>query len=731
MAFNKFRLGATKERPSPVPIAAAVCQPPSRGQEASVQHPSNDKNSAFQKDRSKQIIYPKSSSSTNDPRVRCNKRDTHKLRGTTCVECRNSKSRCQNNSTGVGRCLRCLQKNKQCTVYLPSQIASADDSTTLANSHPLSNQLQVQQPLSKTSLSDHHCTERRLEIDSNLDMHASPAIQQKVAQPTSTSLQLSCSGSDQIGHMAKYIFSSKITEEIFHRYLDIFAPKCPIVVFPAGTTAELVQETKPLLFLSIMSIASAGYCTITQQRDLANKVRLYLAERAVVRGEKSIELVQALQIVSFWYRAPDDYKQMNLNQLASIATTMAIDLGLDRIEVSKPTSSDNEMWDRAEAQRVWLGCLLLSASLSLILRRPNSLAWNSQYDDYAADLRRTKTSPTDEFLCLIVKTECICHAVNQELSLSDSTTLASLSDLNTLSKVQKFKTQIECLPLEQVPSLKKSLAEFGRFASLLYAHELVLHVNHNIDEFRAPFSVKSLETCNFINMHDLHPSRIFMLRTIIQAAQGLLDVFLKLSTSDMIALPPHIYGGRVIYAVVLLLKLHKALRSSGRAISEYVTADELRLEVYIEHLVLVSRSLIAKDDRSALSRAFLVMPQLSQWLHTYQSKSRPPSDSDKIEMMEGIPFLAEDRLSSTAIQTPTAALSDPSVHVQTPTITHLGPLNGFGQSNVPLQPSKASDNPVVHNGGSGLEQNRHELASDSWFWEFFNVEMLHQNAHSS
>ncbi|KAJ5158647.1 uncharacterized protein N7500_008298 [Penicillium coprophilum] len=562
-------------------------------------------------------------------------------------------------------------------------------------------------------------------------MHASPAIQQEVTQPTSTSLQLSCSGSDQIGHMAKHVFSSKIAEQIFHRYLDIFAPKYPIVVFPTGTTAELVQETKPLLFLSIMSIACAGYCTITQQRDLANKVRLYLAERAVVRGEKSIELVQALQIVSFWYRAPDDYKQMNLNQLASIATTMAIDLGLDRIELSKPTSSDNEMWDRAEEQRAWLGCLLLSASLSLILRRPNSLAWSSHYDDCAADLRRTKTSPTDEFLCVIVKTECICHAVNQELSLSDSTTLASLSDQNTLSKVQKFKTQIECLPLEQVPSLKKSLIEFGRFASLLYTHELALHVNHNIDEFRAPFSVKSLETCNFIDMHDLHPSRILMLRAIIHAAQGLLDVFLKLSTSDMIALPPHIYGGRVIYAVVLLLKLHKALRSSGRAISEYVTADELRLEVYIEHLVLVSRSLIAKDDRSALSRAFLVMPQLSQWLHTHQSKSRPPSGSDKTEMMEGIPFLGGDRLSSAAIQTPTAALGDPSVHVQTPTITHIGPLDGFGQSDVPLQPSKASDYPVVHNGGPGIEQNRHELASDSWFWEFFNVEMLHQNAYSS
>lgn len=148
---------------------------------------------------------------------------------------------------------------------------------------------------------------------------------------------------------------------MFHRYLDDFAPKCPIVVFPSGTTAALVRETKPLLFLSILSIASAGYCTVAEQRDLAIEVRVYLADRAIAQGEKSIELVQAFQVASFWYRAPDDYQRMNLNQLASITTTMAIDLGLDKIEVSKPGDRARDPWDRVEAERAWLGCFLLSA----------------------------------------------------------------------------------------------------------------------------------------------------------------------------------------------------------------------------------------------------------------------------------------------------------------------------------------------------------------------------------
>lgn len=134
-----------------------------------------------------------------------------------------------------------------------------------------------------------------------------------------------------------------------------------MVVFPPGTTATLLRETKPLLFLSILSVAAAGCCTIEKQKILAAEFRGYLAESVIVRGEKSLELVQALQVASLWYRATGHYTQMNLNQLAHMATTMAMDLGLDKIEVLEPVGKFQDNWIRVEAQRAWLGCFLLSA----------------------------------------------------------------------------------------------------------------------------------------------------------------------------------------------------------------------------------------------------------------------------------------------------------------------------------------------------------------------------------
>jgi hypothetical protein len=156
-------------------------------------------------------------------------------------------------------------------------------------------------------------------------------------------------------------FGPSIAEQIFHRYTGKYVPICPVVVFSPGTTAGHVRETKPLLFMSILSVASAGFCTLDRQRQFALDARNFLAEIAIFKGEKSLELIQSLLIVSFWYRAPENYARTNQNQLASVALSLAIDLGLDRIEGSGTPDRTDAMWKRAEAQRAWLGCFLLCA----------------------------------------------------------------------------------------------------------------------------------------------------------------------------------------------------------------------------------------------------------------------------------------------------------------------------------------------------------------------------------
>lgn len=195
----------------------------------------------------------------------------------------------------------------------------------------------------------------------------------------------------------------------------------------------------------------------------------------------------------------------------------------------------------------------------------------------------------------------------------------------------------------------------------MYAHELALHINHNIDEFAAPFAANSLRKCSFIDAQDLNASHLLILQTVIVASRGLLDTFLKLSITDMLALPPYIYGGRVIYAIVLLMKVHKAITTSAKGSGGIIKADELRVEAYLEQLVVISKLLIANDESNALSRAFLIMAQLRDWFYLHLFKK--PSSADETNAIGGSPIQTDNdngQLNYT-FHVPTGTLSGSSV----------------------------------------------------------------------
>lgn len=68
--------------------------------------------------------------------------------------------------------------------------------------------------------------------------------------------------------------------------------------------------------MAILSAVSAGGCTPDQHRHFALKARHFLIEVAIFEGEKSLELIQALLVVLFWYRALDTmYEQIKINLL--------------------------------------------------------------------------------------------------------------------------------------------------------------------------------------------------------------------------------------------------------------------------------------------------------------------------------------------------------------------------------------------------------------------------------
>ena len=165
------------------------------------------------------------------------------------------------------------------------------------------------------------------------------------------------------------IIDAATAADIFHNYTKNMACHMPFVVFPPNVSAGDIRRTKPILFLAILSVAAGRYRPDLQPL-LQKEITKVYADSVIYKGEKSIELLQALQISTIWYW-PENHKDTRPYQLSHVASIMAISMGLNLDKHSKRNSSGSlGLWkDRGptvdtsslDCRRAWLGCYFLSA----------------------------------------------------------------------------------------------------------------------------------------------------------------------------------------------------------------------------------------------------------------------------------------------------------------------------------------------------------------------------------
>jgi hypothetical protein len=148
----------------------------------------------------------------------------------------------------------------------------------------------------------------------------------------------------------------------FQRFHTEMCVYFPIVVFPAATTAQEIRSQKPILFLSILA-AGIGVFQPGMQTLLSDELTFILADRIMYRGERSLELVQALLVLMIFYSRPRHQKELNFNQTIHIAATMALDLGMGR-RSKKGAFNEKPLFPGVsvvETRRTWLGCYYMCA----------------------------------------------------------------------------------------------------------------------------------------------------------------------------------------------------------------------------------------------------------------------------------------------------------------------------------------------------------------------------------
>ncbi|KAK3676704.1 hypothetical protein LTR78_003480 [Recurvomyces mirabilis] len=397
------------------------------------------------------------------------------------------------------------------------------------------------------------------------------------------------------------LINPEMASDVFGVYINKLAPHLPAVVFPPGTTAEQLFKDKPILYVSILSAASFGTLHPDITRALAREAVGAVADCVVRNGAKSLELIQAMQVMALWYKPPEKAEQTNFYQIIHMAAVMALDIGLGkRFNPAKsrrgfggpnanfapgPHKTLPQDSDTLEARRAWLGCYYLCASASMVLRRPNLVRWTNYMKECIEVLESHPDAyPSDKLFCQHVKIQHICEDIGLQFLMDDNTATISITDPKVSYALNVLENQLKTWK-EQVPQECRGPGlQFFEHVCSLYLHEIALHFNHNIEDFRLPFTEESLKSVN--NTADtLTTNQIAALEACLKAAHGILDTMLSYETETIKSLPMLLFFVRCVYAIVILIKMHVAVCTPNSELGKMMKPQDLKVDYYIDKLI--------------------------------------------------------------------------------------------------------------------------------------------------
>lgn len=313
-----------------------------------------------------------------------------------CEACRQLKVRCEPDSSHPsGSCKRCAKTGRNCVVTAPTRKRQKKTDTRVAELErkidALTASLQAQgDPVPNkpgpVATSEEDPGRRWLGAqDQNQDQgrangslagrkrvstgevkESSTAVDGPESEPTPVWCQQPLPERMEPDVIDRGLVDVEAATAAFDRYVNDMAPLVPFIVFPAGTKMEDIRRAKPILLHAIIA-AAIGPIQPSSQLALTHEFYKVVADRVVVRGEKSLELVQAINVNWIWYLPPDHFEELKFYQVVHMAVVMGMDIGMNRRAIAnrkpfnlirdlvgkRPSSLDP---DSPETRRAWLAC---------------------------------------------------------------------------------------------------------------------------------------------------------------------------------------------------------------------------------------------------------------------------------------------------------------------------------------------------------------------------------------
>ncbi|RAL11917.1 putative C6 transcription factor (War1) [Aspergillus homomorphus CBS 101889] len=383
------------------------------------------------------------------------------------------------------------------------------------------------------------------------------------------------------------LVSADIAAEAFSRFNEEMALQIPMVVFPSGTKMEDVRRKKPVLFHAIIAVA-IGTIQPQTQIPLINDFYKVIAERIVIKGEKSLELVQALLVCCNWYTPPDNFEELKFYQLTHMAVTLAMDVGLYRKSMPRgkqltlikdiiaKKSTEVLDPDSPETRRTWLSCYFVAVQVAVSLRRVNLVRWLPYMDECVEILEKSPDAlPSDKAMVRWAKLAQIIEEIYTQFSSDEIPSVVSFSDPKSLYTLKVLEKQLEQWKRETLPEHYSPIIQQAYSIVNLYLHENAMHVDYGKDEART-------------NRDDVPgPTRathISALSSCLTSIHEALDTICAIDAEKLVSAPT-VSLARTSFAVVALIKLYAMVFAPETRLGQVMDASSLKMEYYLDKVI--------------------------------------------------------------------------------------------------------------------------------------------------
>jgi hypothetical protein len=263
-----------------------------------------------------------------------------------------------------------------------------------------------------------------------------PPVTKASIEPSITSGPKDFLGSSEHDIIDRGIISEDLARELMHIWRTGLVNACPGITIPEHWTVFDLRANKPALFHAIMAAAAQSKGSELSDKLHEEAVLLY-ARSAFIKGEKSVQAIQALIVSVVYYSPFKTPGQLQIYQWVNMAASMALELGLTSkprtheqlpkraIRSLQKISSPEELLEHC---RTILVLYIISAGFSMRLKRPNILLFNSWMEECFNILEKSKLLD-DKRIVALLRLQRIADEANTAFGFDDASTSFSLSEL--------------------------------------------------------------------------------------------------------------------------------------------------------------------------------------------------------------------------------------------------------------------------------------------------------------